>query len=55
MRDLNPTTRRFARSLQDAWPEDYASGIEPPPRKKIDWVSCFAGAVLLVLIAALLV
>ena len=55
MKDLNPTTRRYPHSLQEAWPTHYPEWLEPPPKSKIDWVTGLAGIALWVLIAALFV
>jgi hypothetical protein len=54
MKDLNPTTRCFPHSLQEAWPTHYPEWLEPPPKKSTDWLLGLVGIVLWMLIAALL-
>lgn len=49
---MNPTTRRFSRSLAEAFPADYADPIERPPRRMrfVDLLA-YGVAVVLALIA----
>ena len=35
LEDFNPTTRRYARTMLEAFPTHYSHYIEPPPRARI--------------------
>lgn len=51
---MNHTTKRFARTLAEAFPDQRAASIEPPPRRVvyalINWMLAAGIAVVLVLI-----
>ena len=38
MKDLNPTTRCYPRSLVDAFPTHYPESLELPPKQSHDWL-----------------
>jgi len=54
MKDLNPTTRRFPRSLVDAYPTHYPEWFEPPPKKQSDGIVFYSGVCLWVLVIYLI-
>lgn len=49
---MNPTTRRYSRSLAEAFPSDYAASIERPPRRlRLLDLAAYAVAVVLAVVA----
>jgi len=54
LKDLNPTTRCYPRSLVDAFPTHYPEWLEPPPKKRLDGVVFYSGVCLWVLVIYLI-
>lgn len=52
---MNTTTKKFCRALAEAFPDQRADSIEPPPRRRvyalINWLLVAAIAVVLILIS----